>query len=334
MPTLDIFNNDAFSLSELTQTITDIPRIPTQIGDEGLFTEYGISKTSMMIERKGSQIQLLPTAPRGGVPETMGRSPGKLIPIAAVHIPVTDSVLADEVQNIRAFGSETEVQSVQALVRERATAMKQSMDLTHEWHRMGAIKGQVLDADGSVLWDMYSIFGFTQQTIFFDLGNANSDMKAKTVALKRAVKAKLGGRVAGGVKVKVSPEWFDLYTGHPTMKKAWELWQNGAYLRQDQSEGDFEFMGVTFQINDYTIGNTPMIAATEGYAYPTGVARMFQMAFAPADFMETVNTNGLPYYLKQDRMKWDKGVELYAQSNPIALNTLPEAVIRVSSAGS
>ena len=29
MATLDIFNDDAFSVSQLTQTITDIPRIPT-----------------------------------------------------------------------------------------------------------------------------------------------------------------------------------------------------------------------------------------------------------------------------------------------------------------
>ena len=36
MATLDIFNDDAFSVSQLTQTITDIPRIPTQLGDEGL----------------------------------------------------------------------------------------------------------------------------------------------------------------------------------------------------------------------------------------------------------------------------------------------------------
>jgi hypothetical protein len=70
-------------------------------------------------------------------------------------------------------------------------------------------------------------------------------------------------------------------------------------------------------------------SAEGGYAYPTGVPGMFQIAYAPAPFMETVNTQGLPYYLKQERMKYDLGVELYANSNPLAFNSLPEAVIRL-----
>jgi hypothetical protein len=50
--------------------------------------------------------------------------------------------------------------------------------------------------------------------------------------------------------------------------------------------------------------------------------------------METVNTMGIPYYAKQERMKYDRGVELESQSNPIMLNTLPEAVIKCTVAAS
>ena len=57
MATLDIFNDDAFSLSSLSQTIVDIPRVPTQLGDEGLFNEYGINSLSMMIERQGAALK-------------------------------------------------------------------------------------------------------------------------------------------------------------------------------------------------------------------------------------------------------------------------------------
>lgn len=103
MATLDIFNNDAFSVSQLTQTIVDIPRVPTQLADEGLFNEYGITTTTMMIERTGSGLKLVPTAPRGGVRATVGRENRKLIPIAAVHLPQGDTIMADEVQNVRAF---------------------------------------------------------------------------------------------------------------------------------------------------------------------------------------------------------------------------------------
>lgn len=332
MATFDIFNDDAFSVSQLSKTIVDIPRVPTQLGDERLFNEYGINKTTMMIERTGSSLKLVPTAARGGVGATVGRDSRKMIPIAAVHLPQRDTILADEVQGIRAFGSETEVESAVKLVRKQQVKMKQNIDLTLEHMRVGALKGTVVDADGStVLWNLYDIFGFTQQTIYFDIATASTttDLKVKVQELKRAIQAKLGGRSFRRVRVKCSLEWFDKFTGHNNMKKAWELWQNGAYMRMDQSEADFEFAGVVFQLYLGGTSNGDFIAPGEAYAYPEGVPGMFETAYAPADYMETVNTEGLPYYTKQELMDFNKGVMLESQTNPIMLNSLPEAVIRL-----
>ena len=101
MATLDIFNDDAFSVTSLSQTIVDIPEVPTRLGDRGLFTEYGISTLNFMIERQGSALKLLPTAPRGGVREPVSLGKRKLITLQAQHIPASWSVLADEVQGVR-----------------------------------------------------------------------------------------------------------------------------------------------------------------------------------------------------------------------------------------
>ena len=335
MATLDIFNNDAFSLSSLSQAIVDIPRVPTQIGDEGLFQEYGINTLTMMIERQGSALKLVPSAPRGGIPEPVGLTNRKIVPVAAIHLPQSGSIMADEVQGVRAFGSETEVDAVMNLVTRKTTVMKNNLDLTLEYQRMGAIKGQVLDADGStVLWDMYSIFGFTQETVFFDLSNAASDIKQKCINLKRKIQVKMGGRSVNGVKVKVSEAFFDALIGHAKVIAAYDLWNQGQFKRESQVDGEFEFCGIRFQ--PYVGGTSAgdFITAGLGYAYPVGVPGMFQTAYAPANFMETVNTQGLPYYLKQQAMKFDVGVELYSQSNPLHLNTLPEATIKVSAAAS
>lgn len=337
MATLDIFNDDAFSVSQLTKAIVDIPRVPTQLGDEGLFTEYGINSLTMMIERTGSSLKLVPTAPRGGVGATVGRDNRKLIPIAAVHLPQRDMIMADEVQGVRAFGSETEVESVAKLVLKQQRKMKMNLDLTLEHMRVGALKGVVVDADGSsVIWNLYDIFGFTQQTVFFDVATASTttDLKAKCQELKRAIQTKLGGRSFRRVRVKCSLGFFDKFTGHNNMKKAWELWQSGAFARQDQSEGDFEFAGVVFQIYAGGTSNGDFIEDGVGYAYPEGVPGMFETAYAPADYMETVNTQGLPYYTKQEVARFNKGVDIESQSNPIMLNSLPEAVIKVSVAAS
>ena len=335
MATLDIFNDDAFSVSQLTQTITDIPCIPTQLGDEGLFNEYGITTTTMMIERTGSGLNLVPSAPRGGVGQTAGREKRKLIPIAAVHLPQRDTIMADEVQNVRAFGSETEVQGVQRLVQRQLAVLKGNLDLTLEHMRVGALKGKVLDADGvTELWDLYSIFGMTQAVLPFNINAANStvDLKAKCVELKRKVQAALGGRSFRRVRVKCSESWFDKFIGHDKMAKAWDLWNNGQFHRTDQSTSDFEFAGVVFQIYAGGVAGKDFIPAGEAYAYPEGVPNMFQTAYAPGDYIDTVNTMGAPYYANQALLEFNKGVKLESQSNPIMLNTLPEAVIKLTTA--
>lgn len=334
MASLDIFNDDAFSVTQLTQTIIDIPLVPTQLGDEGLFTQSGISTTSMFIERKGSELSLVASAPRGGIRQPLKSTGSKLIPIMAIHLPQGDTVMADAVQNARAFGSETEVQTVQGLVKDKLAKMKGQLDLTLEYQRIGAMRGLVLDADGTTLYDLYQMFGMTQQSLHFDFTNSTSDLQAKTISIKRAIRAKLGGKSSKGVRVKCSESWFDSFTRHTEMKKLWALWQAGQYGREDPSEADFAFNGVVFQIYSGGTSAGDFIPAGEAYAYPVGVPGMFQQVFAPGDYMGIVNTKGVPYYASQERLPHDKGVDLESQSNPITYNSLPEAVIRLDGAAS
>lgn len=335
MATLDIFNNDAFSMASLISTITDVPFIPTQLGEEGLFVESGMNTLMGMIERQGDKIQLVPTAPRGGVPQPGVRNNRKLIPLMAVHLPQSDTITADEVQGVRAFGTETELQAVQTVVRQRAVNLRRNMDLTMEYQRIGALKGIVYDADGSTeLWNMYTLFGFTQETVFFDLGTTTTDVRQKCVDLARKIQDKLGGVPAGNIKVKVSRTFFDKLVSHTNVKKAWDLYQQSAQLRLDVKTDVFVHCGIEFRVYHGGTSAGNFVADDLGYAYPAGVPGMFQIKYAPANFIETVNTNGLPFYLKQKVNQWETGVDLYAQSNPLTYNERPEAVVKVSAAAS
>lgn len=337
MATLDIFNGDAFRVSALIDTITDIPRVPTQIRSEGLFAEYGIMTPTAMIERTGRELSLVPTTPRGAPGATVTRTGRKMIALAAVHLPQNAAVLADEVYGVRAFGSETEVMQVQALVRDKIAVAKESLDLTIEYQMVGALKGVVVDADGSTpILDMYSTFGFTQELLPWNIATNNTtvDLKQFCVTLKRKIRNALGGRTFTGVRVKCSEGFFDKLVGHNSMKAAWDRWNNGQFLREDQSNADFVFADVVFQVYSGGTNSADFIEDGFAYAYPTGVSRMFHCAYAPADYMETVNTMGVPYYAKQERMKFDRGIEIETQSNPLVFNKLPEAVKKITAAAS
>jgi hypothetical protein len=60
---------------------------------------------------------------------------------------------------------------------------------------------------------------------------------------------------------------------------------------------------------------------------------IFKTYFAPADFLETVNTVGLPLYAKVAvDPEFGRWARIHTQSNPLALCLRPRAVIRITGA--
>ena len=90
-------------------------------------------------------------------------------------------VLPEEVQGIRAFGSETELQTVAGVMAQHLQTMRNKHAITLEHLRFGALKGLILDADGSVIYNLYDEFGITRRpsrgtslrtTSAFDVGKS------------------------------------------------------------------------------------------------------------------------------------------------------------------
>lgn len=330
MATLDIFKDDAFSLQSLTKAITDVPHVPNRLAELGLFSEDGINTTSLSIEKIGSSLALVPSASRGSPGKPMGNDKRSLVSMGTVHLPQRGSVSADEVQGIRTFGSETEVDAVATVVNKKLVKMRRDLDATIEWQRMGAIKGQVLDADGSsVLLDMFSTFGVSQQTKDMVLDSDATKVIIKTVEAKRLVEEALGGLTYRGLRSLCSAAFFDALVAHPAVEKAYYQWMSGQFTREDNRNG-FYFGGVYWEEYRGSVGGNDFIGAGDAYLMPEGVPDLFVTNYAPADYMETVNTNGLPYYAKQEMMDFGKGVMLESQSNPISICTRPRAVVKLT----
>ena len=77
----------------------------------------------------------------------------------------------------------------------------------------------------------------------------------------------------------------------------------------------------------YALG-VPMIETTKAYLFPNGVPDLFKTIFAPADYIETVNTMGKPRYVKQYTMANDKGMHMDTQMNALNWVTRPYALAR------
>lgn len=328
------FDNPGFSMASLTAAINLIPNRYGRLEQLNVFPAKPVRTRHIIVEEYAGKLTLLPTKPLGS-PGTVGeRGTRNLRSFVIPHIPYDDVVLPEEVQGIRAFGSETEMEAVAGVLARHLEAMRNKHAITLEHLRMGALKGQILDADGTVLVNLYTEFGITPKTVNFALGNANTNVKAKCIEVVRHIEDNLMGEFSTGVHCLCSPEFFDALTGHPKVQEAYNRWQDGLALRADMRAG-FTFGGITFeeyrgQATDANGNVRRFIAAGEAHAFPLGTVDTFATYFAPADFNETVNTLGQPLYAKQEPRKFDRGTDLHTQSNPLPMCHRPGVLVKLT----
>jgi hypothetical protein len=240
-----------------------------------------------------------------------------------------DTVMPGDVQDVRGFGIEG-LNTVASEVARRLQRMRAKHDITLEWKRMGALKGQVTNGDGSVIADLFQAFGVTQVSVNFELGNASTSVLSKCAQVINQIEDNLKGDTMTGVTALVSPEFYSALVEHPKVQDAYKFHSEAAArLGQDMRAG-FPFGGITFVEYRATVSGNRLIAANQGHAFPVGTVDTFATYFAPADFNETVNTVGLPFYVKQWEREGGRGIVLHTQCNSLPLCHQPAVLVRLT----
>jgi hypothetical protein len=323
---LDIFNSDAFSSVSLTDAILKAPYKPLRIGALNLFRERGITTTTVVVEEKDGRLSLIQTSPRGGPASTIGAKKRTARSFVVPHLERESMVMADEVQNIRAFGSENSQEAVQMLLDERLVDLRAMHEVTLEHMRCGAIKGTIIDADGSTLFNLFTEFGVSQQTVDINIGTDN--VRNKAVAIQRLIEDDLGAEPITGYRAFCGDEFFDALITDTSVIAALQ-YQESALLRGDLRSG-FEYGGITWENYRGTTSFSDIFPTATAYVVPLGT-NIFTTYFAPADFIEAVNSLGLPIYSKiamdEQLNRW---AMIHSQSNPLALCLRPRGVVKVT----
>ncbi|MBF0153251.1 MAG: major capsid protein [Magnetococcales bacterium] len=318
----------------LTDAINKLPFVPGRIGQLGIFFEQGVATTTVLIEEKEGSLNLVETTARGAPAIQNNTNKRKARSLTVPHVALEDTILADEVQNLRAFGSENALEGIQTVVNNRMTEMTRKIDATLEHLRIGAIKGQILDADGTtVLYDLFQEFNVTQQSeIDFDLDNANpvaGAVKKKCHDIRRKIEDELGAQPYDHIHAICGADFFDDLISHPEITDAYNRWMDGLFLRQGQARGTFEYAGIVWEEYRGKVGSVEFNDAAKAHFFPVGVPGLFKQYNAPADFVETVNTIGLPRYAKQAvDQQFQRWVMLHVQSNPLPICTRPRVLIK------
>lgn len=338
---LDIFNGDAFSVTSLTDSLRDAAHRPSRLGSMGLFKTSSVTTLTVSIEKVGDTLQLVAPTPRGGPGETRDTNKRNLRALAVPHFQRDWSVYADEVQGIRAFGSETVLETVQGKVAEKLQDNVDDLDLTKEYARLGAVQGIVTYKGGDTL-NLFTEFGVAQPAeVDWDLDNATPAegvLRKKAVATIRATRKAMGGLAFTGVHCLCGDNFFDDLLSHPELRETYKGWSEATILRDSYvgpNRGEnpiFKFGDIVFEnygaIADAGDGALMGIPTNEAKFFPLGAAGLFRTYYAPADYVETVNTMGREEYAKQWPMQNGKGIDGETQSNFLSICTRPAVLQR------
>ena len=338
MPNLDIFQSNAFSMASLTAAVNKMPYQPNFLGALGVFTPAAITTTVAHVEERRGTLSLIQTAARGTMGDVRSRPQRQVRAFSVPHVPYYSTIMADDVQNIRQFGNETALETVGSVVNDTLEEMRADHEATHEFHRIGCIKGTVDDADGTDIYNYFTDFGITQDTIS-DVTFASVEMKDVASEIIRNISNALGGTPFKKIIGVCGDDFFDGLVTCPTVEAGYERWQSSNFFRSSQlgpeynaDMNGFDFGGITWVNYRGSIGTTTFVGAGDCYLFPVGVRGLFLEIMAPADFMETVNTRGRKLYAKQRRLDFDKGIEMHTQSNILYMCTRPQVLQTVSEA--
>ena len=343
MPGFDVFEGNAFTMQSLTAAVLERKHVPMRLGAiPGLFETSGVRTTKVSVEKRGQTLVLVQTTPRGA-PAVQNTTPDReLIDIPSARIALEDTVTADEVQNIRAFGSESELQTLVGEIADRNASMSDSILATEEYHRIGAVKGRVLDADGSTLIDLFQTFNVAEPAeIDFDLDNANpaeGALRRQCAVVVRAIQDVLEGVPYTGIHAMVSSQFWDDLLAHREVRETVKNWPAALTLRESgvgrggngQPIRTLDFGGITWEEYRGRIGATDYVEDDKARFFPVGVPRLFLTRYAPAEYFDTVNTVGLPRYatINPDGTDPKHKRTLRVQSHPVMICTRPGVLQR------
>jgi hypothetical protein len=123
---LNPFESSAFDMSSLTAAINLLPNSYGKLESLKLFPQKSVRTRNISVEEQNGVLSLLPTQIPGGSATVGVRGKRKMRSFTIPHIPHDDVVLPEEVQGIRAFGSETELQAMANVITDHLQSMRKT----------------------------------------------------------------------------------------------------------------------------------------------------------------------------------------------------------------
>lgn len=320
---INLDSGDLFEMSALTGYVNNVPYIPSAAG--ALFSSTGIATTTAVLDARDGSVELIADRARAAAPAQQGLEGRQSVAVVTKHFALEKTISAEEFQNIRVFGSDSQLDTIETVRNRYLDDMVKAHQLTLEHQRVDAIKGMLTNsATGDI--DLHTAFGAMPEEVEFNLSTNSTKVRNRVMDAVEASEDAMGADMVSGYVAFVGKEFFRSLVEHSNVKSAYERWQDGAALRDDMRMS-FVFAGVEFVSYRGKVNGAPLIADDEGFLCPK--ADIYKTVFAPGSFIETANTIGLPQYAKAHMDDYGRGIKMLVESNPVSFVTRPASVIKL-----
>lgn len=331
MAHMDIFKSDAFSMASLMAAVENVDYKPQYLGSLNLFQDEPQTTRVVTIESRNDELALIPTSPIGAPPAQRSADKRTMRNFSTVRLAKSSTIRADQIQGIRQFGSESELQQVQTEVARRLQQLVNDMELTWEHHRLGAVQGILTDADGSTIENFFSAFGVTQpaevEFAFSSLSAGEVRPLIEGSIVRPLIRAAKGAFLpTSRIIALTGDDFWDAFVNHAEVRETYLASIAAAQLREGTAFSSFRYAGVEWvNYRGTDDGSTVAIAADEAKFFPADAPGIFQVAWGPAEFLDTANRPGVPIrpMIVPDPSGRNAFVDVEVYSYPLFICTRP-----------
>lgn len=343
MLTMDVFEQNGFRAVDTIQAIDKVNYIPTYLDDLGIFSPEPVQTEDVVVEERSTQAALIQTSARGAPPRQTGGERRKLYKFETVRLADSSRITSAQLQGVRAFGSFTEVQSLQIEIARRQQRILNNFALTKENLRLSCVMGAVVkDADGSEIIDWGDVLSNPvppEIAVDFSGDGSEGQIRQQLTQIRRGVKRSLVmGQASDQVRcVAITGDnFFDRLTNSKETRQTYQNWAAAADLRQALDFETFPYGGVLFanyrgtDDGDSDSAGTVGVEPNDAWVFPNagpGGSSIFKWAMSPGESFADVNTKGKDSYslIVRDPFR-DQWADIEVYSYPLPVCTLPSAL--------
>lgn len=337
---MDIFRDDAFNAVTMTEAIEKMAWQPRYMSSlPGLIVDKPVRTRQIIIEQRSDGARLVQTSPVGTPLPNRNREKPNLRGFETVRVAEQSVIHIAEVSGLRAFGTESELMTVQQEVARRQMLLNADMELTHEYHLLKLVtEGKFIDADGTVLADWFDVWGETPEAVVdFDLDEA-TPAEGKVYQIAKDVQRTMirnletfSGMGEPTVHALCSDEFYDTLVRLPEVRELFKGWTAANALLNDIGRPwqAFRYGDITWHNYRGSANKRVSIPAGECRFYPAG-AGIFQRALAPHQNATWVNTMGKALYAQmiQDQSGHEEWVAAELYRYPLYICIAPKALMK------